>query len=133
MWRRFLRSSQTCSIKSTRYVRWKDKHQTCSIKGSVCKNFAISSEKYPCWSHFLIKSTTLGLQLYQKETPRQMLSCEYSKIFNNTYLEEHLWKDLQIVGFFRVFSHSTLFKTCNFLNILILQLLYLFSASFWII
>ena len=30
------------------------------------------------------------MQLYLKETPAQVFSCEYCKIFNNTYFEEHL-------------------------------------------
>ena len=36
---------------------------------------------------FLIK---LQLQLYQKETPTQVFSCEICDIFKSTYLEEHL-------------------------------------------
>ena len=31
-----------------------------------------------------------GLQLYEKETPTQVLCCEYCEIFKNTYFEEHL-------------------------------------------
>ena len=31
-----------------------------------------------------------GLQLYQKETPTQMVSCEIYKIFRNTFFTEHL-------------------------------------------
>ena len=31
-----------------------------------------------------------GLQLYYKEIPTQVLSCEYCEIFRNTYFEEHL-------------------------------------------
>ena len=31
-----------------------------------------------------------GQQLYQKETPTQMFSGEYCKMFKSTYLEEHL-------------------------------------------
>ena len=29
-------------------------------------------------------------QLYSKETPAQVLSCEYCDIFRNNYFEEHL-------------------------------------------
>ena len=29
-------------------------------------------------------------QHYQKETPTQLFSCEYCKIFKNTYFEKHL-------------------------------------------
>ena len=31
----------------------------------------------------------LWSQLYYKETPTQILSCEYFKIFKNTYFKEH--------------------------------------------
>ena len=31
-----------------------------------------------------------GLQLYSKETPTQLFSCEICKIFKSTYVEEHL-------------------------------------------
>ena len=31
-----------------------------------------------------------GLQLYEKETPTQVFSCEHCEIFNNNYFEEHL-------------------------------------------
>ena len=30
-------------------------------------------------------------QLYLKEAPTQMFSCEYFKILKNTYFEEPLW------------------------------------------
>ena len=32
----------------------------------------------------------LGLQLYYKETPTQVFSCEICEIFKNTYFEEYL-------------------------------------------
>ena len=31
-----------------------------------------------------------GLQLYQRETPIQMFSCEVCEVFMNNYFEEHL-------------------------------------------
>ena len=31
-----------------------------------------------------------GLQLYRKETPTQVFSCEIYQIFKNPYFEEHL-------------------------------------------
>ena len=40
-------------------------------------------------SHFN-KVEGLGLQLYSKEIPTQMLSYEICDIFKNTYFEEHL-------------------------------------------
>ena len=39
---------------------------------------------------FLQRSTSSSLQLYQKETPTQVFSCEICEIFKNTYFEEHL-------------------------------------------
>ena len=32
----------------------------------------------------------LGLQLYLKETPTQLFSCEFCENFKNTFFEEHL-------------------------------------------
>ena len=54
-------------------------HWNCSIKKPFRKNFEYLQE--------LLK---IILELYYKETPTQMLSCEYWKISKNTYLEEHL-------------------------------------------
>ena len=54
-------------------------------KKVVLKNFALFTGKNLCWGLFLIK-----LQLYQNQTPAQVFSCEYCKIFKNTYFEEHL-------------------------------------------
>ena len=53
------------------------------FKKVVLKNFANLTEKHLCWSLFLIKMEAW-------ETPAQMFSCEISKIFKNTYFEEHL-------------------------------------------
>ena len=36
------------------------------------------------------KAAGLGLQLYQLETPTQMLSCKICEIYKNTFFEEHL-------------------------------------------
>ena len=36
------------------------------------------------------RKTPESLQLYQKQTPTQVFSCEYCEIFTNTYFEEHL-------------------------------------------
>ena len=32
----------------------------------------------------------MAMQLYEKETPTQVFSCEYCEIFKNTYFEEYL-------------------------------------------
>ena len=57
-------------------------------KKPVLKNFAIFKGKHLCWSLFLIKLQ--GLQLYLKDTPTQVFSCEYCEIFKKTYFEEYL-------------------------------------------
>ena len=53
-----------------------------SFKKAVLKNFAIFTGKQLFWNPFF--------QLYQKETPTEVFSCEYCEIFKNTYFEEHL-------------------------------------------
>ena len=47
----------------------------------VFKNFPNFTGKHPCWSLFLIKLQALDLQLYLKETPTKVFSCEICKIF----------------------------------------------------
>ena len=47
-------------------------------------------EKHLCWSHFSIKLQAFSLQVFYKETPTQVLSCEVSKTFKRVYFEEHL-------------------------------------------
>ena len=37
-----------------------------------------------------LKLQASGWQLYSKETPKQVFSCEICKIFKNTYFAEHL-------------------------------------------
>ena len=51
------------------------------------------SQETLCWSFFLItlqvfKPTTL--QVYEKVAPTHIFSCEYCKIFKNTYFEKYL-------------------------------------------
>ena len=53
--------------------------------------------KTQCWSLFLIKLLVWSLQLYQKETPAQMFSCEHCTNFKNTYSEEQLRRAASIV------------------------------------
>ena len=67
-------------------------HRRCSVKKGVLKNFANFTGKHLFWSLFLIKlqASGLGLQLYQKETPKKAFSCEICEIFKNTYFGKHL-------------------------------------------
>ena len=55
------------------------------------KNPVIFKGKHLCWSLFLIKLQAQAPQLYQKETPTQVFSCEYYEISKSSYFEEHLW------------------------------------------
>ena len=57
----------------------RNNHQSCSIKKVVLKNFAI----------FIGKKPELE-SLFNKVVPKQVFSCENSKIFKNSYFEEHL-------------------------------------------
>ena len=59
------------------------------IRGAL-KKFANFTEKYLCWSLFIIKLQAFSLQVFQKETPTQVLSCEVCETFKNTYFEKHL-------------------------------------------
>ena len=71
--------------------KFKSSHQRCSKKKDAVKNFVILTEKQLGWSLFLKSCRTKGLQLYWKETPTQLFSCEYFEIFKNTYFKKHLW------------------------------------------
>ena len=70
----------------------KDISQIFSSHQRVLENFANFTGKHLCWSLSLIKPE--GLQLYLKETPAQMFSCEICYIFKNTYYKEHLRNEL---------------------------------------
>ena len=50
------------------------------IQKAILKNFAI----------FTGKCLTQAIQIYENETPTQVLFCKYYKIFKNTYFEEYL-------------------------------------------
>ena len=60
--------------------------QRCSIKRPVLKNFEIFTRKNLRWS-FLRPS---GMNIYQKEAPKQVFFCEYCEIIKNTYFEKRL-------------------------------------------
>ena len=71
-------------------VRSRNRRSSCSqifLKISVLKNFAIFTGKHQCWSPFYRKLQVLKpAQVYQKETPTQVFSCEYCEIFKNSFL-----------------------------------------------
>ena len=67
-------------------------------KIGVRKNFTIFIGKHLFWS-----------QLYYKEIPTQVFSCEYCEIFKNTSFIEHLrWLLLELL-----FRELTLKTTCE--------------------
>ena len=73
---------------------------------AVLKDFAIFAGINLRWSLFLIK---LCPQLYWKETPTQVFSCEYCEIFKSTYFEKHLRTAASAywwLYFEKVFSHK---------------------------
>ena len=57
------------------------------FKIGALKHFSNFTGKHLRWSLFLIK---LQLQLYQKETPTQVFSCEVYKFLKNTFFKRTL-------------------------------------------
>ena len=55
----------------------------------VLKILEISQEN-TCAGVFLVKLQVFSQQVFKKETPTQMLSCEVWETLKNTYFEEHL-------------------------------------------
>ena len=69
-------------------------HKRCSIRKAVLKNFVKFTGKHLCQSFFFNKVADLrpkACNFIKKETLAQMLSCEFCKIFKNTFFTEHLW------------------------------------------
>ena len=61
------------------------------IKKGVLKNFAIF-----IWKD-LYESLFLRYNFIKKETPAQGFSCEFCKIFKNTFFAKHLWMTASIL------------------------------------
>ena len=59
-------------------------------KKAVLKNLAIFTGKALCWSPFLIEWHAWRAAILLKETPTQVFSCDYCKIFKSTYFQENL-------------------------------------------
>ena len=64
-------------------VKGSSSHRRFSKKKDVLKNFAIFTGKHLCQSLFF--------KVIKKETLAQVVSCEFCKIFKNTFFTEHLW------------------------------------------
>ena len=58
--------------------------------------------KHLCWSLFLIKLRTVGLQLYQKGTPAQVIFAKYFQNSTKSHAQNAEHEDLYI----HVQSHS---------------------------
>ena len=63
-------------------------HRGYSVKKGLLKTFANFTEKHLCWSLSFNKFACL--RLIEKETPTQVLSCEFCKIFKNTFSTQYL-------------------------------------------
>ena len=93
-----------------------------SFKIGVLKNFANFTGKILCWSYFLIKSQGWkNLQLYQKEAPAHVFSCEIWEFLKNTFfLRKPLWWLLLKLKKFWIWALfvmiNFLFETCGFTN-----------------
>ena len=75
--------------KYSKTLTFKSSHQRCSMKKVFLEISQNSQENTCARASFLIK-----LQAYnfiKKETLTQVFSCEFCKIFKNTYFTEHLW------------------------------------------
>ena len=70
---------------------FRSSHQRYSIKRDVLKTSKNSRENTCARYSFLIKLQTSGLHFIKKETLIQVFSCEFSKIFKNTFFREQLW------------------------------------------
>ena len=68
------------------------------FKIGVLKYFESFTEKYMCWSLFLINLHGCRPAVLLKETPTQLFSYEICEIFKNTFSTEHLrWLLLKLL------------------------------------
>ena len=65
----------------------------CSMKRGVLKNSVKFTGKHFYWSLIFNKVAT-ACSFIKKETPVQVLSCEYCEIFKNIFFREHLRTEL---------------------------------------
>ena len=91
------------------------------------KNSQSSHEKHMCQSLFIKKHEGL----IKNETPTQVVSCEFCKIFKNTYFEENLRTATSAVNYFRKKFHffmldsvlNTPFQPATFFRILLILII----------
>ena len=68
-----------------RSILWK-----CSMKKGVSKNFAKFTGKYLCRSVSFNEFAGGACNFIKKENPTQVFSCEFCKVFKNSYFVEYL-------------------------------------------
>ena len=71
-------------------------HRRCSVRKGVLRYFAKFIGKNQCQSLFFNKVAGLKSATLLKETLAQMFSCEFCKIFRNTFCTEDLWATASI-------------------------------------
>ena len=84
---------------------FRSSHPHVHFKKAVVKNFTKLTGKQLCRSL---------CNFIKKETPKQVLPCEFCEIFKSNYFLEHLWGLLLNVIFCR-FLISKLYNFCSFL------------------
>ena len=62
-------------------------HRRCSLRKYVLRNFAKFTGKHLCQGLFI--SGPKACNFIKKDTLTQVFSCEFCKIFKNTFLTEH--------------------------------------------
>ena len=66
-------------------------HPRCSVRKDVLRNFTKFTGRHLCQSFFFNKVAGLRSATLLKKTLTQVFSCEFCKIFRNTFFTEHLW------------------------------------------
>ena len=77
------------------YIIWKQPFANV-LHLLVLKNFAKFTRKHMC-RNVLIRFQDVGQQLYQKETPAQLSSCEFCETFKKNFFTDHLWTTASVL------------------------------------
>ena len=72
--------------KSFQYSKGRSSHWKSPIKKGVIRNLARFKGKYLCKNLFLIKLKASACSFIKKETLAEVFSCEFGKIYKNTFL-----------------------------------------------
>ena len=74
-------------------------HRTCSMKKGVLENFTKFARKHLCQSLFFNKVAGLRPEA-------QVFSCEFCKIFKNTFFTEHIWTTASVWLLNKLHTHN---------------------------